>query len=104
MENADHTFSALKKSLGLTIKALRREQHISQEELAHRAGLHRTYVADVERGSRNISLESIAKLSVALGTTIAGLFAYPTKNAYMKFRTNDSPCSLIEEQNQSSFS
>jgi transcriptional regulator with XRE-family HTH domain len=39
---------------------------ISQEKLAERAGLHRTYLSDVERGARNISLSSIEKLPSAL--------------------------------------
>lgn len=47
---------------------------ISQEELADRAGLHRTYISDIERGARNLSLESIDKLASALQITIAALF------------------------------
>ncbi len=42
--------------------------------LADRAGLHRTYISDVERGMRNISLESIEKLAAALQHSISGLF------------------------------
>jgi two-component system, response regulator len=49
---------------------------ISQEELAGRAGLHRTYVCDVERGARNVSLESIEKLARALEISTAALFSY----------------------------
>lgn len=48
---------------------------ITQEELAWRAGLHRTYVTDIERGARNLSLQSIEKLAGALQGTIAELFA-----------------------------
>jgi len=48
---------------------------ITQEELAWRAGLHRTYVTDIERGARNLSLQSIEKLASALQATIAELFA-----------------------------
>lgn len=47
---------------------------ISQEELAGRAGLHRTYVADIERGARNPSLESINKLANALELSLSALF------------------------------
>jgi CheY-like chemotaxis protein len=49
---------------------------ISQEELAGRAGLHRTYICDVERGARNVSLESIEKLARALEISTAALFSY----------------------------
>jgi transcriptional regulator with XRE-family HTH domain len=43
---------------------------LSQEELAHRAGLHRTYVGAVERGERNITLMSAQRLAEALGVTL----------------------------------
>lgn len=47
--------------------------NLSQEALAERAGLHRTYVADIERGARNVSLKNIEKLAQALGLSIANL-------------------------------
>lgn len=47
---------------------------ISQEELGGRAGLHRTYVSDIERGARNVSLESIEKLALALQISVSALF------------------------------
>src|SRR6266436_6432927 len=48
----------LKTLLGMAIKTQRASLGISQEELAHRAGLHRTYISDLERGARNPSIES----------------------------------------------
>jgi len=51
----------LKTLLGVAIKTQRTSLGISQEELAHRAGLHRTYISDLERGARNPSIESIEK-------------------------------------------
>jgi transcriptional regulator with XRE-family HTH domain len=42
---------------------------ISQEELSKRSGLHRTYISDVERGARNVSLKNMGRLSVALEVT-----------------------------------
>ena len=59
---------------GSAVKARREELGISQEELGGRAGLHRTYVCDVERGARNVSLDSIIKLAVALQIQPAALF------------------------------
>jgi transcriptional regulator with XRE-family HTH domain len=57
-------------------RILRRRRHavgVSQEELAHRAELHRTFVSMLERGERNPSLEVIRKLASALGTTAGSL-------------------------------
>src|ERR1700761_467898 len=64
----------LKVLFGTTIKSKRSELGMSQEELADRAGLHRTYVSDVERGTRNVSLGSIEKLAHALGLSVWRLF------------------------------
>jgi CheY-like chemotaxis protein len=64
----------LKALLGMAIKTQRVSLGISQEELAYRAGLHRTYVSDLERGARNPSIESIEKLAGALEISISKLF------------------------------
>jgi transcriptional regulator with XRE-family HTH domain len=58
---------------GRRLRAIRSEKGISQEELAQRSGLHRTYVSSVERGERNISLANIAKLAGALGVKLGEL-------------------------------
>ena len=54
---------------------------ISQEELAERADLHRTYVSDVERGARNLSLESIERLARALDVSVSALFPQAERHA-----------------------
>jgi transcriptional regulator with XRE-family HTH domain len=46
---------------------------MSQDELAYRAGLHRTYVGSVERAERNVSIDNIERLAVALGASPASL-------------------------------
>src|SRR5580700_478658 len=65
----------VKKPFGAAVRAWRGRLGISQEELAGRAGLHRTYICDVERGARNVSLESIEKLAHALEIPTARLFS-----------------------------
>src|SRR5438270_1542305 len=65
----------LKTLFGVAVRKKRVGLGISQEELADRAGLHRTYISDVERGVRNLSLESIEKLAHALELSVSGLFA-----------------------------
>src|SRR5437016_8469305 len=64
----------IKSRFGTAVRTQRKRLGISQEELAGRAGLHRTYVADIERGARNLSLANIEKLAKALGTSIPALF------------------------------
>lgn len=65
----------IQERFGLAVKTAREEQGLTQEDLAHKAGLHRTYLSDVERGGRNPSLVSIEKLALALGLSLADLFA-----------------------------
>jgi CheY-like chemotaxis protein len=65
----------LKKRFGAAVRGERDNLGISQEELAGRSGLHRTYISDVERGARNLSLESIHRLASALNVSISHLFS-----------------------------
>lgn len=64
----------IKKKFWERIKELRKKQWISQEELAAKAGLHRTYISDIERWEKNLSLENIEKLANALNEKISILF------------------------------
>ena len=64
----------LKTTLGAAIKTERSSLGISQEQLAERAGLHRTYVSDVERGVRNPSISTVERLADALELPISALF------------------------------
>jgi DNA-binding XRE family transcriptional regulator len=68
--------SDVKKLFGAAVRQRRGHLGISQEELAGRAGLHRTYISDVERGARNVSLESIHRLAAALEVPMSQLFAW----------------------------
>jgi transcriptional regulator with XRE-family HTH domain len=53
--------------LGKNIRRLRQEQGWSQEDYADRAGIHRTYVSDVERGRRNPTVTVVEKLAKPFG-------------------------------------
>ena len=66
--------SELLVAFGEIIRDLRKEKELSQEELADKAGLHRTYIGMIERGEKNITLENINKLSKALQTPLHEIF------------------------------
>ena len=59
---------------GDRVKVLRKEKGLSQEELAHLAGLHRTYVGMIERAEKNVTLNNIEKIANALEVDIYELF------------------------------
>jgi len=63
---------------GESVRAARRDARLSQEELAHRSGLHRTYIGAVERGERNISLASAWALADTLGRPLPDLLGSPS--------------------------
>lgn len=60
-------------ALGQRIRRRRQILGISQEELADRCALHRTYLSDVERGTRNLSFLSLLAVARGLGATISEL-------------------------------
>lgn len=69
------TRADVKKLFGSSVRNWRGRLGISQEELAERAGLHHTYVCDVERGARNVSLLSIERLARALQISASTLLS-----------------------------
>lgn len=64
----------LSLKFGQLIRELRLEKKLSQEELAYRADVHRTYVGMIERGEKNITLENIDKFCKGLEVTMEYLF------------------------------
>ena len=64
----------IKQQFGLRIKYLRNKKGISQEKLAEISDLHRTYISSIEIGKRNVALENIEKLAMALDCSIEELF------------------------------
>ncbi len=59
---------------GKTIQSMRKDRNLSQEMLAEKAGLHRTYIGMIERAEKNVTLINIQKIASALGVTIKDLF------------------------------
>lgn len=67
--------STVEKRLGIIVRRHREQLGLSQEGLAELTGLHRTYISDIERGVRNLSLRSIIKIAAGLQISIATLFS-----------------------------
>lgn len=63
----------VRQIFGDNLRRRRRALGISQEELAEKAGLHRTYVGSVERGERNVSIDNMERLAAAIDSTIQRL-------------------------------
>lgn len=63
------------QKLGLRVQQLRQAKGWSQDEFAHRANLHRTYVSGVERGIRNPTITVLEKLAAGLELTLSELVA-----------------------------
>jgi transcriptional regulator with XRE-family HTH domain len=66
---------AISHKIGRAIKTRREELGLSQEKLAERSKLHRTYISDVERGTRNITIVSLSRLLSALNLSLEEFFS-----------------------------
>jgi transcriptional regulator with XRE-family HTH domain len=64
----------IRERFGFAIKDRREALGLTQEEFADVAGIHRTYLSDIERGTRNVSLINIERVAVALSLKISELF------------------------------
>ena len=62
------------KKFGAKVREERLKQNLSQEELADMAGVHRTYIGMIERAEKNITLENIKKIGLALKISLSALF------------------------------
>ncbi len=67
---------AYQTAFGQRIRRLRSERGVTQEEVAHRAGVHVTYLSGIERGIRNPSLRNIRAIAAALDVPMGDLFAF----------------------------
>lgn len=61
------------KELGLRIRYYRKEQHLTQEQLAEMCDLHPTYIGQIERGEKNATIESIYRIAIGLNLPISKL-------------------------------
>jgi transcriptional regulator with XRE-family HTH domain len=64
------------KSLGERIRYLRKQKNLSLEKLGELADIHTNYVGAIERGEKNITIESLIKISIGLEVTLEELFRY----------------------------
>ncbi|AYF93860.1 helix-turn-helix domain-containing protein [Streptococcus koreensis] len=71
---------SIQVNFGVKVRELRQKKCMSQEYFADLCGLHRTYISDVELGKRNISIENIQKVALALEISISDLFYEVEKN------------------------
>jgi transcriptional regulator with XRE-family HTH domain len=65
---------SIEKRFRASVREFRKQLGMTQGELSQRAGLHRSYISELERGERNISLKSVGKLADALGISVSALF------------------------------
>ncbi|MFW6026262.1 MAG: helix-turn-helix domain-containing protein [Candidatus Woesearchaeota archaeon] len=68
--------SKICNSFGRNVKKYRLKKNLSQEELAELSDMHRTYISDIERGKRSISLKNIEKIANALNVKEYKLFLF----------------------------
>lgn len=71
MENTE--YETLVLALCEVIRDCRKRRNLSQSELSRRSGLHRSYIGDLERGARNLSVKNMFRLAVALDITATEL-------------------------------
>lgn len=71
--------SRSRKLLGENIRALRRAKGLSQEKFAFACNLHRNYIGSIERGERNVSIDSMERIATTLGVELSDLLRR-TKN------------------------
>jgi transcriptional regulator with XRE-family HTH domain len=64
----------IRERFGYAVKTRREELGLTQEALADQAGIHRTYLSDIERGSRNVCLLNIERMAAALSLSLTDLF------------------------------
>ncbi|MDE2861464.1 MAG: helix-turn-helix transcriptional regulator [Chloroflexota bacterium] len=72
---------AYQSAFGRHIRYIRMLQGSTQEEVAHRAGIHVTYLSGIERGQRNPSLKNIRAIAKAMNVNTADLFSFEPESS-----------------------
>lgn len=65
----------IKNKFGKRVKELRLQKGCSQEQFSHECHLDRTYIASIENGKRNVSIENIEKITIALKISLSDFFS-----------------------------
>lgn len=68
----------LQRTVGRNLRAMREEEGFSQEAFADELGVHRTYLGGLERGERNLTLQTLEALAEQLGVEPLALLSEPT--------------------------
>lgn len=68
------TIPRTRRMFGKRVREFHKTRGYSQEQLADKAGLHRTYIGSIERGEQNISIDNTEKIAKALRVTVPSLF------------------------------
>jgi transcriptional regulator with XRE-family HTH domain len=71
---------AARRRIAENLRRHRRRLGISQEALAEGCGLHRTYIGSIERCERNVSIDNIERIALALGLDVVDLLAIPKRD------------------------
>jgi transcriptional regulator with XRE-family HTH domain len=87
-QSPENEVENISRALAVVIHARRRQIGISQEELAMRAHLHRTYISDLERGARNISVRNLCRIALALEIGSAALLGLAEERARLTAGNN----------------
>ncbi len=88
------------KLVGKRIRSLRKERDLSQELLGEKGGFHYSYIGQIERGEKNISLLNLAKIAIALDVSIAQLFTYIDEEEKLTDSESDLQEILLTLRNQ----
>lgn len=93
--------SEMTQRLGLRIRRLRNDRHMSQEELAFKAGISPAHLGQIERAVKNPTVETVARIAGALDVDLAALFASTTSPTPAKNVTVEKILAHLESMSES---